>query len=297
MSDYSERFDDVVSEFWDNYSTETTVEVIKKANLVYNEDNTIADEKIIPELSKGGKTVIPFEFNKYGDKIVNGVIKNGESYASYMVTYKNTKNIVQLYSYKAGGYGIRIEARVSEPQHWRNASLMSTSFSNVDEAIKHINKYWDNFSKETKTTSKTKTPKKETKTPGKSKTPKKESAKQFPQLEDNYRQPLSNFSNTLYHEGNVDDAIKFIDRNYMLDTNYSDIFFSNDRDLAIGQGDNKGIIIEIKPNENIYGIVSRRKPTWEYLYQQGKAEFIGTANIQRDYQDSVVSITTKFKRR
>ena len=77
----------------------------------------------------------------------------------------------------------------------------------------------------------------------------------------------------------------------MLDTNYSDIFFSNDRDLAIGQGDSKGIIIEINPNEKIYGIVSRRKPTWEYLYQQGKAEFIGTANIQRDYQDSVVSIT------
>jgi hypothetical protein len=96
-------------------------------------------------LSTGGKSVKPFEFNKYGDKIVNGekTADGTESYSSYEIGTDSGKYIVQLYNYKAGRYGNRIQVRISEPDFWRNGVLAESSFNNMDEATEYVNAYID----------------------------------------------------------------------------------------------------------------------------------------------------------
>jgi hypothetical protein len=114
----------------------------------------------------------------------------------------------------------------------------------------------------------------------------------LPELVDNNVKPLKKYTNTLYHETSLDDSLPFIDKNYMKDI-VSDVYLSNNIDLALGQGKNKGVLIEFEPNSNIKGFVSKAKPTWEMSYANNDAEFIARYNRQSDYLDSVKSVTIK----
>jgi hypothetical protein len=69
------------------------------------------------------------------------------------------------------------------------------------------------------------------------------------------------------------------------------IFFANNRDLALGQGEGaKGILAELDP-AGLRGYVSQDKPGWEFSYRQGKAELIGSYNTAGAYQGALRRIT------
>jgi hypothetical protein len=116
--------------------------------------------------------------------------------------------------------------------------------------------------------------------------------KPLPEMYDNYRKPLKKYADTLYHETSLDSSLPFIDRNYMTDME-RDIYLSNNKNLALGQGDNKGVLIEFAPNENLNGFVNKSKPTWEMSYANNDAEFIARGNRQLDYLESVKSVSVK----
>jgi hypothetical protein len=115
--------------------------------------------------------------------------------------------------------------------------------------------------------------------------------KPLPPFRDNYRKPLSEYADILYSETSPKNAINMIPgSNSYIDTTYESIYFSNNRDLAIGQGNNKGVLIEFEAG-GIQGQVNTNKPTWEVSYQNGDAEFIAKLNDQKTYQQAVKSVT------
>jgi len=116
--------------------------------------------------------------------------------------------------------------------------------------------------------------------------------KQLPEMDGNTIKLLKNYSNTLYHETSLDAALPMIDRNYMVDMP-GDIYMSNNKDLALGQGDNTGVLIEFVPNNSIKGFINTSKPTWKLSYENGDAEFVARYNKQSDFIDSVKSVTIK----
>ena len=115
----------------------------------------------------------------------------------------------------------------------------------------------------------------------------------LPRMEDNYVKPLNHYTDKLYRETNPERALDLIPgSNRFVDMSGEQIYFSNNKDLALGQGKNKGVIIEMEAG-GIQGQVDRSKPGWEMAYQSGDAEFIGKHGNQKTYQDAVKSVTIK----
>ena len=71
---------------------------------------------------------------------------------------------------------------------------------------------------------------------------------------------------------------------------FENVPMSTSRNLALGQGKNKGVVMELDPSP-LKGKVSRNKPGAEFLLQQGEGELIGSHNSQRDYQQALRSFT------
>ena len=93
------------------------------------------EQKLISTLSEGNKTVEPFDYNVYGDKI-----KNGEGqYASYKISDGNKSYILQIQGYTAGAYGKLIQARIAEPDFWRNGAIATNTLTSLDEVAKWAN--------------------------------------------------------------------------------------------------------------------------------------------------------------
>lgn len=107
-----------------------------------------------------------------------------------------------------------------------------------------------------------------------------------------YAVDLSTYADTMYRETNIENAVYFVDKNTSIDMSLQTIYFSNTEELATGQGDNKGVLIEID-TKGIRGQLNTRKPTWELAYSNGAAEFVARHNTQRQYMDAVKSITIK----
>jgi hypothetical protein len=61
----------------------------------------------------------------------------------------------------------------------------------------------------------------------------------------NYRMPLSQYTDKLYHETNIENALRMADPGIMADMTNQQIYFSSDPDLALGQGKSKGVLIEL----------------------------------------------------
>lgn len=119
-----------------------------------------------------------------------------------------------------------------------------------------------------------------------------ESQKPLPEVTDNYLKPLSHYSERLYRETSPDQALELIPgSNVYTNTSQSEYFFSNDKDLALGQGNNKGVLIEFRDPKNIQGQVNTSKPGWDLAYRNGSAEFKSKYTSQKDYQDAVHSVT------
>lgn len=112
-------------------------------------------------------------------------------------------------------------------------------------------------------------------------------AKPLPEFDrsENRVAKLSSYTDVLYRE------ISPADLNSYLPTGRAQgslgrVYFSNKDELAAGQGDNRGVMLELDP-EGISGIVNTNKPTWRHVYDQGSAEFISDNPSQQRVQKNI----------
>lgn len=108
---------------------------------------------------------------------------------------------------------------------------------------------------------------------------------------ENFRRPLAEFGPTVYRETGAREANMVFGRT-MADMTPDRPYFANTPELALGQGKNKGILMEFD-TEPLQGNVNISKPTWEPLYRQGQAEFIGNLNKQEAYRKALKAVTIK----
>ena len=106
---------------------------------------------------------------------------------------------------------------------------------------------------------------------------------------ENYSRDLSDYSNTVYRETSVDGLFGYIEGS---DRTPRELFFSNDVDLALGQGKSKGVILEFEA-AGIRGQLNRGKPGAFSLAEQGKAEFRTVNHSPSDLGGKIRSITIK----
>lgn len=111
----------------------------------------------------------------------------------------------------------------------------------------------------------------------------------LPALKDNYLKPLSEYTPTLYRETNLTGVHDFLPGTA---GSLNDLHVSNVPHLALGQGTNKGVLVEMNSGA-LQGQVNTRKPTWQPLWDQGQAEFLVRYPEREALQSSVRSITVK----
>lgn len=102
---------------------------------------------------------------------------------------------------------------------------------------------------------------------------------------ENYRKDLSEYTPTLYHETSPDEAVFKVGLPNVR-SRASAMWYSNSPDLAMGQGGNRGVLIQYDA-QGMAGQVNRSKPAWEHQWQSGLAEFYdrsGTGFIGRNAQ-------------
>lgn len=106
-------------------------------------------------------------------------------------------------------------------------------------------------------------------------------------------QPLSRYSAKLYRETSINRVGEFIPNSGTeVGPGMSDGYFANTKELALGQGANKGVVLEFKSN-NLQGKINTAKPGWEVAYDNGMVEFLAQHNEQTAYQDALIGITIK----
>lgn len=105
-------------------------------------------------------------------------------------------------------------------------------------------------------------------------------------LPDNFRKPLSEYTDRLFHETSIEGAGPFVAR--QIRTEMGDVHLSNTANLARGQR-GKGVLIEFTPG-SLEGQIGK-KPGWEAAWKNGEGEFRATLATQKQFQDNVVSVT------
>ena len=111
----------------------------------------------------------------------------------------------------------------------------------------------------------------------------------LPALKDNYLKPLSEYTPTLYRETNLTGVHDFLPGTA---GSLNDLHVSNVPHLALGQGTNKGVLVEMDAAP-LQGQVKTSKPTWQPLWDQGQAEFVVRYPEREALQGAVRSITVK----
>tara|TARA_R100001443_G_scaffold32612_3_gene46718 strand:- start:3376 stop:10806 length:7431 start_codon:yes stop_codon:yes gene_type:complete len=99
-----------------------------------------------------------------------------------------------------------------------------------------------------------------------------------PILDTNYIRPLSDFSPVLYREvginpGGAAGLLALMPNSNISMVLHEDIYFANTPNLALGQHDNKGVMLEFD-SEGIDGVINKMMPAWRPVYEQGEAELI-----------------------
>lgn len=120
-----------------NNASEAKLDILSQPKTEVNSNSK--EQKFVSSLSDGGKTVEPFDYNVYGDKI-----KNGEGqYASYKVSDGDKSYIIQIQGYTAGAYGKLMQVRIAEPDFWRNGAIATNTLSTLDEVSSWVNEVID----------------------------------------------------------------------------------------------------------------------------------------------------------
>lgn len=108
----------------------------------------------------------------------------------------------------------------------------------------------------------------------------------------NYVEPLSRYTDTVYRESDIDSALMMV-RAYGREADMSGdrVYLANTPDLAIGQKNNRGVLMEFDAAP-LRGQIDQSKPTWAASWDGGNAEFVGQ-NGQGAYRDALRAITVK----
>lgn len=111
--------------------------------------------------------------------------------------------------------------------------------------------------------------------------------------DNNFLDDLAKTTDRLFRETNLERAEEFLPLGSTFRQMQNDVVhFSNTPDLALGQGTNKGVLLEFDP-QGLQGQISRSKPGWDAVWEQGGGEFVGKYNSQVDYQNALRSITIR----
>jgi hypothetical protein len=107
----------------------------------------------------------------------------------------------------------------------------------------------------------------------------------------NYRVDLSEYTDTLYRETGGDGLLDVLPTSVRQRDRMGEVHVSNTPDLALGQGNNKGVMLEFDAT-GISGQVNRSKPGLAMVGDSsGNAEFVATMNPQNAYQNALRSVT------
>lgn len=111
--------------------------------------------------------------------------------------------------------------------------------------------------------------------------------------QDNYRKPLKEYTPTLYRETSLYQALPYMpNEGTSTDMRPSEPYFSDRPETALGQGNNRGVVLKFDSGD-LHGKINTSKPGWEHSFQRGTGEYIGRLNDQQQYQDALRSITIK----
>jgi len=110
-----------------------------------------------------------------------------------------------------------------------------------------------------------------------------------PPPESNYATDLGEYADSVYRETSVSGALELLPESGVT-TPTGDVYLSHTKDLALGQGNNKGVLLEIDPR-GIVGQINRSKPTWQASWENGQAEYVARRNSQGAFQNAVKSFT------
>lgn len=106
------------------------------------------------------------------------------------------------------------------------------------------------------------------------------------------RQNLGDITPTLFRETDVQGALE-LSPHGRVTAEQIDLHFSNTPDLALGQGANRGFLLEFDA-AGINGRINTSKPAWEIAYNNGAAEFISAlGESQSKFQRALKSITIR----
>jgi len=114
--------------------------------------------------------------------------------------------------------------------------------------------------------------------------------RRLPDVGKNHLRDLGEIGERVYRETDLDGAALYLKGGMDSDMTFDREFFATSPDLALGQGGNTGVLIEMDP-KGLTGQVNSAKPSWEMLYEQGDAELIFRNNSQGKYRDAVRSVT------
>lgn len=106
----------------------------------------------------------------------------------------------------------------------------------------------------------------------------------------NYLTDLSDYSDKIFRQTEVGDALQYLPNSGVFGDTRFETFFSNKKELALGQGKNaNGVILGFK-TKGLQGKVNTQKPGWDKLFSEGSAEFIAKLNERKQYADNLISI-------
>lgn len=107
---------------------------------------------------------------------------------------------------------------------------------------------------------------------------------------DNYSKPLSQYTPRLYRETNIDRAMEFIPHGTETMTDWGTYHFAEVPEMARGQGDNRGILLEFDAGA-IKGRINLDKPGLDFAFQNRQGEFVAAGNSQNVYRKALRGFT------
>lgn len=117
--------------------------------------------------------------------------------------------------------------------------------------------------------------------------------KPLPEVGNNHTRSLSDFGDRMYRETSIADLEDFLPfgRSSSDSPFPQDLFFSRTANLALGQGKNKGVLMQFEPGD-AQGKVNTKMPGWEVPYSMGEAELISRSNPSK-FKKLLQSFTIK----
>lgn len=112
---------------------------------------------------------------------------------------------------------------------------------------------------------------------------------------DNFSGKLSAYAPRMWRETNLDalDEILPTSRtsaDVPMGAGYRELYLSNTPDLALGQGRNRGVMVEFDA-DRLNGRIDTQKPGWDFAWGQGGGEFVTRNMRQGEVQRAVRSVT------